>query len=247
MEQFFTAERSQPSTFGLEFLVISNILLLLGGLFPVYWYKKHPGEKYLHKVLAVLQLVEYLSVFIWYYVVGYLDFPLPLYHCRLAKLILILLAFTGIEGRLRSLYAYAAPLAIFGAVSAFLVPTVDPFPWPHLTYVGYFLGHFILLLQGTAALMRDTAGLTKVDSRRGQGILLFCNLIIMVISRLSGLNYSYMLESPIFKEMFESISPWIYTIVLFLAYAFLYLLSFLIACFLQRLAQRSSKAAGAIK
>ncbi len=244
MEQFFTAIKSQSSAFSLGFIIISNILLFMGGIFPVYWYRKHPGEKRLHKILALLQLTEYLTIFIWYYVVGYLDFPLPLYHCRLAKLILIILAFTGIEGRFRSFYAYAVPLAIFGGVAAFLVPDVDPFPWPHITYIGYFLGHFLLLMQGTAALTRDKGKLTKADLLRGQKILLSVNLVIMAIARLSGLNYSYMLKSPILKNFTEALPPVVYTLLVFLIYALLYFVSFYIACFLQYLVRRAQKPAG---
>ncbi len=238
MEHFFTAQKSQPSAFALEFLIISNILLYMSVFLPVYRYKRHPDERYLHKVLAILQLIEYLSIFIWYYVSGYLDFPLPLYHCRLAKLILILTAFTGFGGRLRSLYVYAAPLAIVGAVSSFLIPNVDPFPWPHLTYIGYFFGHYILMLQAMAALMRDTAGLSKSDFWQGQGILFLANILIMAVARYTGTNYSYMLESPIFTDTFAKLSPPIYTLAIFLVYALLYCASFAAARLLQRTADK---------
>lgn len=215
-------------SFPLPIVLILLSTLVIGTTATILWYRKNPGDTKLLKILALLQLAEFLAVNIWYRVAGYLAFPLPLFHCRLAKIFMILFAFLPRKYRktMRPLLVYSLGMAIFGAISSFVYPDPDPFLWPHITHIGYFFGHFNLMLFATAFLAENTEPFKGKDLRKAQILLLATNVLILPIARSTGINYSYLLKSPLFNEPLQAFGPNIYVLIMILVYSLLFTVAF---------------------
>ena len=229
-KDFFSSVHTGEPTFTVPVIIALQALLVLGVLGTALWYRKFPDSQRFLKVIAGLQLVEFLSVNIWYRVAGYLAYPLPLYHCRLAKILLILFAFLPRKTRrtLRPLFIYAVVMAFFGPISSFVYPNPDPFQWPHITLVSYFFGHFNLIVFAMAYMMEDELRWTWKDLVHSQILLLVFNLGILVVARQTQTNYSYLLESPLFNAKLQAFGPTVFVVIMFAVYAILYSVSFFI-------------------
>lgn len=238
MENFFTTVKTVQPQYSIGTLLILNIVLLAATLFTIHRMGREGNKRPFMITLACLQLFELISINAWYWIADYKAFPLPLYHCRLTKWFLILIIFMNNSEKLRFLRLYAAPTAVMGAIGSFVVPDVDAFDWPHITTVGFFFGHLILMLLGVAVFLDDKTEWTRKDFFTGQKVLLGLNIFITAVARYTGINYAFMLSSPFMKATFAKLHPVLYTLLAYLAYAVVYTISFHVVVAVKRLCQK---------
>lgn len=230
MADFFAPISNGEVTASLPLIIGLLLSLVVGVFFVVFWYKKRPKDEVLIKVFATLQVIEFLSVNIWYWWADYLLYPLPLYHSRISKLVLIFFAFAPKKYRekLRGLLVYAISMGFAGSIAAFVYPNSDKFAWPHLTHVGYFGGHFILLILGMCFFFYEQKNFSVKDFFSAHKVIIVLNLFIVIVARLTQANYSYFLKSPLFDAKLQTLGPVIFTLIIHLAYAALFTVGFLV-------------------
>lgn len=235
MEEFLTSVSNGKIEFTFIHILVLNIITVTTILLTVIFNRKNPGKNTHIHIFSILQVIEFLSVNIWYQWSQYLAYPLPLFHCRLAKIILILFAVVPEKWRERfkALYLYALAMALFGGISSFAYPNPDPFLWPHITHIGYFFGHWVLIILSISHVMQMKKVLAWKDLLHAQILLLVSNIGILFVARKTGINYSYLLESPIAPKTFAQLDPNLFAVMMFVVYAILFTVSFALLRWIQ--------------
>lgn len=190
LTNFFTVEGTAPPTFALWwYLPLQLSFIFLGWLS----YKYHQNKTFRH-FFIILQIVQIISIYSWY---GFnhlgVKESLPLYHCRIAMIGLLLLP----NGKLKQ---FLALMGIAGTFFAFLYPVFDPFDFPHLTIFSFVLGHMALLVNSLNYLFRFYF---YDKSWRGDMIILvlFLNAIMVLANKITGGNYGALHETPFMANM----------------------------------------------
>lgn len=164
-----------------------------------------------------------LALYGWYI---YSDFDqdyLPLYHCRLAMIILLI---DGIYRFLRPsrisrsnfLQQFAVTMGTFGAWLAMILPAPDPYAFPHVTNFTYLLGHWALGILCLCHLRSWERRPRWQDLLTAEGFLLGYNIFLTIFNRLTGENYGYFYELPFFTAWGHRLGLALYPL-LALAYA----------------------------
>ena len=137
-----------------------------------------------------LSLAQQLILYSWYTITNYnlVTEGLPLYHCRICMLGLIIAYFFKKD----ALVQYLSILGLISGSMACIVIGMDPFNFPHWTNVSYVLGHYFLVFNATI-ILRDRVRLLFKDVLT---ITLMMNFFILVIDLKIGANYGYMLGLP---------------------------------------------------
>lgn len=168
-------------------------------------------------------LIQQVSLYYWYYTSRYnlLTEGLPLYHCRVAILTLALGLIFKIDLPLR----IGTYWGIFGSIGALLLPGPDPFIFPHITQVSYFVGHLFLLWGCIYLLFVKKIGMTKIDLKN---IFLFTNLyhvIVFVLNHKISSNYAYLRQPP-FKINY-TFNPYFYGFIVMMIFNIILALEYL--------------------
>lgn len=178
-------------------LGLSHILILTLSTLISYIIINHKEEKRRYEIfIGVVLIIQQLFLYMWYITNNYdiLTKGLPLYHCRIAILSLSIgLIFNKIK--YMKLGAY---WGIVGATIALVIPAdVDPFLFPHITTVSFFVGHMFLLWGSIYVLYVKKVEITKRDLKK---ILSFTNIyciFIYIFNYITNSNYGFMNSSPI--------------------------------------------------
>src|SRR3712207_738239 len=127
------------------------------------------------KIGLCLSLTQQLILYSWYTITNYnlITEGLPLYHCRICMLGLIVAYFFKKD----ALVQYLSILGLISGSMACIVIGMDPFNFPHWTNVSYVLGHYFLVFNATIVL-RDRVRLPFKDIL---AITLMMNFFILVI------------------------------------------------------------------
>lgn len=171
-------------------LLIFIIFLL--GFVLIKKYADHPQlEKLFIRVLIIHQLLLYG----WYLLSGYhlITEGLPLYHCRIAILLLTIYYFT----RKPFLAQLATQIGLFGSVLSISLFVPDPFLFPHITQFTYVVGHAFLGWYAWWLLLHINPLFTKSELRRNNLIILAINLGLIIVDYLLNANYGFFMEIPI--------------------------------------------------
>ncbi|MGT2929884.1 YwaF family protein [Streptococcus dentasini] len=184
---FFTTVETQPPTItGFWYLMILMGIVVLIGLTVCY----HKSSAYVN-FFKWLQIVQLLVLYSWYLVCHIpLANSLPLYHCRLAMVGLVLLP------NKFPLKHYLALMGVGGAFFALGYPVPDPYTFPHITGVSFFIGHFALLVNGLAYLL-NYFQVTRFSLARIVGYTFVLDLFLLWVNHLTGGNYGLMRFTPI--------------------------------------------------
>lgn len=94
------------------------------------------------------------------------------------------------------------------------MPNPDPFLFPHITIVSFFIGHLFLLWGSIYALAVKKVGMNNIDIKR---ILFFTNIYCITmygLNNILGSNYGYMRVSPI--SLGEQPNPILYAMIVIL-------------------------------
>lgn len=195
------------------------------------------------RVFTIALLAEVVITNAWYWTAPYLAYPLPLYHCRIAKIILIVFGFwAAASGKTaKALKQYACCVAFYGAISAYVYPVTDPFDFPHVSLFSFYVGHMLLGVLAIALLLRDGARWRLKDLIPIELVILPVNVIIFAYDARSGINYSYMLEPPFLKLLPREIGLYPYALGIFAVYGILAAISYLLLMKIQQLSLKRER------
>lgn len=177
--------------FGLFHVAVLILSILISYL--IIKYKKE--NRNFELFVGIVLLIQQTTLYMWYFANNYhvLKEGLPLYHCRISILFLSI----GLIFNKETLIKFGSYWGIIGSTFALLVPGPDPFVFPHITMISYFVGHLLLLWGGLYVLCVKKIGMSKLDLKK---LLLFTNLYCIamyVFNYTIGSNYGYMNSSPI--------------------------------------------------
>lgn len=169
----------------LIFCIISSFIL----------FNKVKKNRKFELIIGFTLIVQQVSLYTWYFINNYnvLREGLPLYHCRIA---ILTLAF-GLLFNKDSLLKFGAIWGIVGSFFALLFPSPDPFLFPHITNVSFFIGHIPLLLGCIYTLWIKNVHISKSSIRNILRITNIYCILMFVLNSILGSNYGYMNHSPI--------------------------------------------------
>lgn len=169
-----------------------NMKLIYAGLVIaiIIAYRFRKNDKLLKVLLATNALLQ-IILFIWY--LGYKELfimeGLPLYHCRIA----VLMMAVGYVAKKPVISRYFAWLGIIGTIIAFGVPDPSDYLWPHLTNITFICTHYLIAMSSLIIISRNEV---KLNFRDVVLITFIMNLVIMIANTILGSNYSYLMKLP---------------------------------------------------
>ncbi|WP_311530968.1 YwaF family protein [uncultured Anaerococcus sp.] len=193
MQYFFRHTTDGTFAFNMTYVRLGLILFLL----IVY---KLKDKKKLLESLLVTSLILQGVLFAWYA----MDFDLlikeglPLYHCRLAGIMVAISYFL----RKEKIQSYFADLALIGTSIAFSIPDPSKFAWPHVTNLTYVANHYVLMACGMLICLKNKQKLGFKEIFLTTAVI---NSIILILDLSLNANYGYLVKVPI--EYFNGLSP----------------------------------------
>lgn len=193
MQYFFRHTTDGTFAFNMTYVRLGLILFLL----IVY---KLKDKKRLLESLLVTSLILQGVLFAWYA----MDFDLlikeglPLYHCRLAGIMVAISYFLKKE----KIQTYFADLALIGTSIAFSIPDPSKFAWPHVTNLTYVANHYVLMACGMLICLKNKQKLGFKEIFLTTAVI---NSIILILDLSLNANYGYLVKVPI--EYFNGLSP----------------------------------------
>ena len=146
-----------------------NMKLIYAGLVIaiIIAYRFRKNDKLLKVLLATNVLLQ-IILFIWY--LGYKELfimeGLPLYHCRIA----VLMMAVGYVAKKPVISRYFAWLGIIGTIIAFGVPDPSDYLWPHLTNITFICTHYLIAMSSLIIISRNEVKLNfREDVYKRQG------------------------------------------------------------------------------
>ncbi len=165
-------------------------------------------------VLVSLILMQQGILYLWYIFSGYFSIQesLPLYNCRVA---MISIAF-GLLLNNKTLKYIGCYWGILGGIVALTMVNLDPFSFPHYTFVSYFLGHIVLLWSVIFIIIIERMEFNKSTLKKILAITNIYNIFILSFNLLTGSNYCYLVESPFMTEKIFSLVGHVgYSLIMF--------------------------------
>ncbi|WP_165993764.1 TIGR02206 family membrane protein [Streptococcus catagoni] len=172
-----------PPFFYFLFIMLAPILILL-----TLNYYKSPSYR---RFFLFLQFSQLVTLYGWYFLRGFpLQESLPLYHCRIAMLVIFLLPD---KMRLKQLFML---LGVVGPILALFSPDLYPYPFLHASNMAFYLGHYALLVNALIYLLRYyDSSLSSMDF--SLKAFSFLNLFLIVVDLLTKGNYGFLIETPL--------------------------------------------------
>lgn len=218
MEHFF---RNTPDFFGsivgTKYHFLTLIIFAICMVIAVIVCRKGNSAK-MTRNLAVVLMIEQVVEYCWYIFAPYLQDPMPLYHCRLSKLLLVVVVLFMKKSTAIKYYAIAT--GIYGAVAALAFPALDPFAYPHFTNFTFYITHTLIAIISVGLIASEDIKLTKKRFWQVQIVTQIMNILITLYNLITGENYAYLLEAPPSIKVPIDI-PVLYTATTFVAYGIL--------------------------
>ncbi|HEL2402977.1 TPA: TIGR02206 family membrane protein [Streptococcus suis] len=206
MNDFFTNQVSHGPHLGL----FTHLGLLLLLFILLYLTTQYYTKTWFNRLFWTILLFQVVSLYTWYV---WADFPLsesfPFYHCRLAILVLLF----GKPGAIKRYFAY---LGLFGSVLAFLHPVFDPYPFPHLTFFTYVVGHYALAVNALVYLLGEQS-FDRLSLKQILSWTLLMNSVIFMVNVFTGGNYGFLSHLPLVNSQIASLNFFVVNLGLVLA------------------------------
>lgn len=196
------------------------------------------------RLVACLLLFEQVMTNLWYFTSPYLVQPLPVFHCRIAKPILIVLCLFLYRSQSKVVLAlrrYAATVAFYGALASIAYPSPDPFQFPHWSIFSYYFGHLFLGILAIGLSVGAQENWTWKQVWPIQGITVLVNILTIVVAHLTQSNYGFYLEPPFVKSLPQTLGLVPYTLAIALVYALLAFVSYAVLMKVQKKSQLLSR------
>lgn len=204
-----------------DFLIIINLAIL----FLIFLYVRNSNQKN-EKLLyfgAIAQIIQQSLLFYWYFFHTnvYWSQGLPLYHCRIAMVVLVFcILFKKEDSKIALFLSY---IGFAGSIAAIAMPDMDKFLFPHITNFSYVLGHFILFLNSSIIIKNSNSKLSFKDII---SITLIMHILIKTVNYLTYANYGFLTRPPSFmKTKFSSFT--LFAIVTLIMIVFAYVMDIL--------------------
>lgn len=185
------------------------LLLFIALIGTLFLFKYKLPNKNLELFIGYILIFQQVILFAWYLISNYnlVKEGLPLYHCRIA----IISVSIGLITNKKSLMKIGSYLGIFGSTSALLFPSMDPFIFPHITQLSFFIGHLFLLWGSIYILFIKKIGMTSKDFKNGLVFVSTYHILMFILNKTIGSNYAYMSSSPI--GVGNGLPPLLYALV----------------------------------
>ena len=233
IKYFFRTVTDEYGTKALSPLHIICLIIAISGIIFLIKQRKNIQEN--NKFANIIKIIlttglsmVVLSLYTWYIVTGFsgISESLPLYHCRTTMILCILYTFKKIDvAKIVVIY-----WGIMGGILALLVPSTDPFIFPHLTFYTFFVGHIFMIWYVVLTLITEKYKFNKKDLKTIILVTLVYNLILVVINHILNGNYGFLTEAPVLTDSLKKLGRIeyillilsLYTIVLTLIYTISY-------------------------
>lgn len=181
--------------------------------------------------MIILIAVNQLLLYIWYFTGPvFIEDGLPLYTCRIADILLVIAYITD-NRFLRALGVY---LGFIGGVVAVLTPALYEYSIFHYTNIDFFLSHITLMSLSMYYFMHDEDGYFISVKNRIMKYTFYILLVIAIINKILGTNYSYTEHPPFLGNVFAKMNWPLYFILLIGMYEFSIVLQTYIFTFFER-------------
>ena len=189
MKDFLTTTQTRPPQIPLPYYLVMLMVLVLLAYLSWSWHAK----KSWRLTFLEVQAVQLISLYIWYIWQGFsLDDSLPLYHCRLAMLSLLLLKDSKVK-------TYFALMGLVGGSCAIIHPIFDPYDFPHISSISFIIGHYALLVNSLNYLLR-TYKTHPISKNMIVTLTLLLNLGLVVVNHFVNGNYGLLRHTPFIPE-----------------------------------------------
>ncbi len=179
------------------------VILVLSAILVTHFWHSHPTYGLFWRRMQYVQVIVLYS---WYLFFHFdLSECLPLYHCRIAILVMLF----SPESKLKTYFAY---LGTAGAICALAYPIFDPYPFPHVTILSYVIGHLALLINSLIYLYgskeKQDLSMTEVVK-----ISLLMNLFIAIVNMPLNANYGFLKDPPLLSSANPLVNLLVVTLV----------------------------------
>ncbi|HEM3696630.1 TPA: TIGR02206 family membrane protein [Streptococcus suis] len=186
MNDFFTNQVSH----GPNLTMFDRISLFLILCVLLYVARKFYAKSWFQKVFWFILCLQIVSLYSWYIWSDWsLSESLPFYHCRLAILFLLFAR----KGDLKLYFSY---LGLIGSLVAFIYPVFDPFPFPHLTFFTFVVGHYALAVLCLIYILTEGHRFSLSRQER-LSLTVMLHLVMLFVNWLTKGNYGYLTRLPI--------------------------------------------------
>ena len=189
MKDFLTTTQTHPPHIPLPYYLLMLLAMVL--LSYLSWLLHN--NNIWRWTFITLQAIQLISLYIWYIWQGFpLDDSLPLYHCRMAMLALLLLKDSKVK-------TYFALMGLVGGCCAIIYPVFDPYNFPHISSISFIIGHYALLVNSLNYLLR-TYKTHPISKNMIVTLTLLLNLGLVVVNHFVSGNYGLLRHTPFIPD-----------------------------------------------
>lgn len=189
MKDFLTTTQTHPPHIPLPYYLLMLLVMVLLSYLSWLWYNNNIWRW----TFITLQAIQLISLYIWYIWQGFpLDDSLPLYHCRMAMLALLLLKDSKVK-------TYFALMGLVGGCCAIIYPVFDPYNFPHISNISFIIGHYALLVNSLNYLLR-TYKTHPISKNMIVTLTLLLNLGLVVVNHFVSGNYGLLRHTPFIPD-----------------------------------------------
>lgn len=189
MKDFLTTTQTHPPHIPLPYYLLMLLAMVLLSYLSWLWH----NNTIWRWTFITLQAIQLISLYIWYIWQGFpLDDSLPLYHCRMAMLALLLLKDSKVK-------TYFALMGLVGGCCAIIYPVFDPYNFPHISSISFIIGHYALLVNSLNYLLR-TYKTHPISKNMIVTLTLLLNLGLVVVNHFVSGNYGLLRHTPFIPD-----------------------------------------------
>lgn len=189
MKDFLTTTQTHPPHIPLPYYLLMLLAMVLFSYLSWLWHNNNIWRW----TFITLQAIQLISLYIWYIWQGFpLDDSLPLYHCRMAMLALLLLKDSKVK-------TYFALMGLVGGCCAIIYPVFDPYNFPHISSISFIIGHYALLVNSLNYLLR-TYKTHPISKNMIVTLTLLLNLGLVVVNHFVSGNYGLLRHTPFITD-----------------------------------------------
>lgn len=189
MKDFLTTTQTHPPHIPLPYYLLMLLAMVLLSYLSWLWHNNNIWRW----TFISLQAIQLISLYIWYIWQGFpLDDSLPLYHCRMAMLALLLLEDSKVK-------TYFALMGLVGGCCAIIYPVFDPYNFPHISSISFIIGHYALLVNSLNYLLR-TYKTHPISKNMIVTLTLLLNLGLVVVNHFVSGNYGLLRHTPFITD-----------------------------------------------
>lgn len=195
---------------------ISVIVVLIISLYFLQKYQDNKKTKNIIDFLIIILFIDRALMYYWYYLSDnfILKETLPLYTCRASIYILLAYLVTK-KSYLKNIFIYWANI---GAIIAIIYPNPYDFKFPHYTFISFFVFHYILIIVSSYYILKKKDGFSTKSFIK---VMISTNIFLVFVRFLNHIldaNYSYLVFSPILKDFFLTLNPFLYFFIVLIIY-----------------------------